>query len=221
MVHEPTRDTASSVQVPEAAVGRLSLYLRELQRLLDEGIETVSSTQLGRRLGFSDAQVRKDLAHFGHFGYPGIGYRCLELSEKVKTILGTNRSWVVVLVGVGNLGRALLRYRGFEQQSFRIAAALDIDPQMVGSRVEGIPVFGLELAAEVIKTHGIRLAIVCVPSPVAQSVVDQLVEAGIEGVLNFAPITISLPKHVRSESVDLAIQLEQLSFAVVNKEQSA
>src|ERR1700691_1248295 len=123
--------SAADVGVPKAVVNRLSLYLRELQHLLRDGRETTSSGQLGSLLGFSDAQVRKDLAYFGHFGYPGIGYRCEELIGAIRKILGTDRGWPVAMVGAGNLGRALLGYKGFGNQNFRIAAAFDIDPEKV------------------------------------------------------------------------------------------
>ena len=207
--------------VPKAVVSRLSLYLRELQHLQREGSETTSSTQLGRALGFTDAQVRKDLAYFGQFGYPGIGYRCGELILQIKRILGTDQPWPVALVGIGNLGRALLRYRGFEAQGFRIAAAFDIDPALVGKQVEAIDVFHLDRLAEIVAAWQIRLAIVAVPSANAQAVANQLVEAGIDGIMNFAPVTISLPENVKSVGIDLAIELEQLSFAVVNRQENA
>jgi redox-sensing transcriptional repressor len=203
--------------VPKAVVSRLSLYLRELQHLLRDGQETTSSTQLGRLLGFTDAQVRKDLAYFGQFGYPGIGYRCDELVAAIKRILGTNREWPIALVGLGNLGRALLGYRGFGEQGFRVVAGFDVDPHKIGSVIEGVPVFAIDQLSQVVRDKGIRLAIIAVPSPAAQAVADQVIQAGIEGVLNFAPVTISLPKEISSVGVDLAIELEQLSFAVVSK----
>lgn len=204
-------------QVPKAVVSRLSLYLRELQRLLRDGRETISSTQLGKLLGFTDAQVRKDLAYFGQFGYPGIGYRCHELIDAVKGILGTNQPWSLAIVGLGNLGRALMGYRGFQHQGFRIVAAFDIDPAKVGGSVEGVPVHHLDDCSRIAREHNIRLAIVAVPSPAAQKVADALVAAGINGILNFAPVTLNLPPQVRTIGVDLAIELEQLSFAVVNQ----
>ena len=135
--------------VPKAVVNRLSLYLRELQVLLRNGSATTSSTQLGKLLGVTDAQVRKDLAYFGQFGYPGIGYRCEELVDAIKGILGTSRSWPVALVGTGNLGRALLRYRGFGQQGFSIVAAFDAAPENVGSTIEGIPIHAIEEMSDV------------------------------------------------------------------------
>ncbi len=202
------------LQVPKAVVSRLSLYLRELQHLVRDGQETISSTQLGTHLGFTDAQVRKDLAYFGQFGYPGIGYRCQELILAIKGILGTNQSWGVALIGVGNLGSALAGYRGFSQQGFKLLAAFDVDAGKIGKLVEGVKVYHHDQLPEVIRDQNIRLAVLAVPASVAQSVADALVKAGIEGILNFAPVTLSLPKNVRVIGVDLAMELEQLSFAV-------
>lgn len=210
---------SSDSSVPKAVVSRLSLYLRELQHLQRDGHETTSSTQLGKLLGFTDAQVRKDLAYFGQFGYPGIGYRCDELVDAIKRILGTNRQWPIALVGLGNLGRALLGYRGFGEQGFRVVAAFDVDPHKIGSMIEGVPVHPISDLPAIVKDKGIRLAILAVPATAAQGVAEQVVQAGIEGVLNFAPVTISLPKEVRTVGVDLAIELEQLSFAVVSRAQ--
>lgn len=208
---------SGDLPVPKAVVSRLSLYLRELQHLVRDGQETTSSTQLGKLLGFTDAQVRKDLAYFGQFGYPGIGYRCSELIDAIKRILGTNQPWPLAIVGLGNLGRALLGYRGFQQQGFRIVAAFDTDPSKVGTLVDGIPVYHLDDVERVVKEHQIRLAIIAVPATAAQRVADVLVAANIEGILNFAPVMLNLPKHVRTVGVDLAIELEQLSFSVVNQ----
>ena len=211
-------EASSLGPVPKAVINRLSLYLRELQRLVRDGNETTSSTQLGNLLEFTDAQVRKDLAYFGQFGYPGIGYRCGELITRIKDILGTSQRWPIAMVGLGNLGRALLGYRGFTHQGFQIACAFDIDEDKVGKQFEGIPVYHLDRIVEVVPQLGIRLAIIAVPAPAAQKVADALVAGGIEGILNFAPVTIAVPKHINLEGVDLAIELEQLSFAVVNKQ---
>ena len=207
----------STGPVPKAVVSRLSLYLRELQHLVGDGQETTSSTQLGRKLGFSDAQVRKDLAYFGQFGYPGIGYRCEELIGAIKRILGTDQPWSVCIVGVGNLGRALLGYKGFERQGFHVTAAFDIDPSRVGRVIEGVMVYPMDRLGDVISAKGIRLGMIAVPATAAQPVADQLVAAGIEGLLNFAPVTLSLPGSVSAVGVDLAIELEQISFAVLNR----
>jgi redox-sensing transcriptional repressor len=203
--------------VPKAVVSRLSLYLRELQHLVRQGHATTSSSQLGRKLGFTDAQVRKDLAYFGHFGYPGIGYRCEELITAVRRILGTDQPWSAALVGTGNLGRALLGYKGFGQRGFRLVAAFDIDAEKVGATIEGVSVYHLDALPSFAREHRIRLGMIAVPSAAAQTVADQLVAAGVEGILNFAPVTITLPEHVSLVGVDLAIELEQLSFSVANR----
>jgi redox-sensing transcriptional repressor len=208
---------AAAGEIPTAVVSRLSLYLRELQHLLRDGHETVSSSQLGPLLGFSGAQVRKDLAYFGHFGYPGVGYRCAELVTAIRRILGTDRDWPVLIVGTGNLGRALLGYKGFGQQGFRIVAAFDIDAAKIGGRIEEVPVHHLDVLPSVAREHSIRLAILAVPAAAAQPVVERLRAAGIEGILNFSPVTLALPLGMRQVGVDLAIELEQLSFAVVNR----
>lgn len=204
-------------QVPKAVVGRLSLYLRELQRLLRDGRQTTRSSQLGQVLGFTDAQVRKDLAYFGHFGYPGIGYRCDELAAAIRRILGTDQQWSVAMVGAGNLGRALLGYKGFSQQGFRIVAAFDVDADKLAKPIEGVEVHHLDRLPEIARTHKIRLGIISVPAPAAQGVADKLVAAGVEGILNFAPVTLNLPEHVSLVGVDLAQELEQLSYFVQSR----
>lgn len=213
--NKPTDSTAGDV--PKAVVNRLSLYLRELQHLLRDGSRTTSSTQLGTLLGLTDAQVRKDLAYFGQFGHPGIGYHCEELVREIKQILGTNHPWPVALVGVGNLGRALLGHRGFSHQGFQVVAAFDVDPTKVGRKIIGIPVHQLDELPRVVKEKGIRLGIVAVPAASAQEAADRLVAAGVDGVLNFASVTLNLPKNVSTVGVDLAMELEQLAFAVANR----
>ncbi len=207
----------SEAAVPKAVVNRLSLYLRELQHLVHDGHQTTSSGHLGNLLGLTDAQVRKDLAYFGHFGYPGIGYRCEELITAIRHILGTDRTWPVAMVGVGNLGRALLGYRGFGQQNFRIVAAFDIDAEKIGPSIEDVPIYHIDRLGEIVRQYSIKLGMVVVPAAAAQSVADKLVTAGVEGVVNFAPVTITLPPTVSLVGVDLAMELERLSFAVLNR----
>jgi redox-sensing transcriptional repressor len=191
--------------------------LRELQHLVEEGTQTTSSSQLGERLGFSDAQVRKDLAHFGNFGHPGIGYRCDELISEIRRILGTDRRWSVALVGVGNLGRALLGYRGFESQGFSLAAAFDSDPAKVGTQVEGIEILSIDQLPQIVAVRRIELGLVAVPAPFAQAAADLLVAAGVGGIVNFAPVTLALPEGVSQVGVDLARELEQVAFAVASR----
>lgn len=203
--------------VPAAVVNRLSMYLRELHHLISEGKETTSSGQLGQRLGFTDAQVRKDLAHFGHFGHPGVGYRCDELVGAIRKILGTDREWRVALVGVGNLGRALLGYHGFHRQGFRLVAAFDTDSSIIGSEIDGVPIHQLSQLHEIITQEKVELGLVAVPASDAQDVADQLVAAGVGGILNFAPVTLKVPEGVSKVGVDLARELEQVTFAVASR----
>jgi redox-sensing transcriptional repressor len=206
----------SSLQgVSRAVVNRLSLYLRELQHLAREGRDTISSSQLGQRLGFTDSQVRKDLANFGQFGSPGVGYRCRELIEAIRRILGTHEPWSVALVGAGNLGRALLGYRGFARQGFRFVAAFDADKAKVGTRINGIAVHSLTSLPKIVREHKIRLGVIAVPAAAAQEVADAMVASGIEGILNFAPVAITLPEGVSQVGVDMAVVLEQLAFSVL------
>jgi redox-sensing transcriptional repressor len=201
----------------KAVISRLSLYLRELEHVLRGGDETTTSSRLARRLGITDAQVRRDLANFGQFGRPGVGYEVPRLIPAIRTILGTDQSWNVALVGMGNLGRALLGYRGFPQQGFHIAAAFDIDARKVGSKVLGVTVYSLEELPEIVRLNTIRLGMIAVPAEAAQAVADRLAAAGIEGILNFAPVTLKLPPNVSRVGVDLAIELEQLAFSVLQQ----
>ena len=200
--------------IPNPAVKRLSLYLRQLEAFKRRDRRTISSKQLGESLGLTDAQVRKDLAYFGQFGHPGIGYRVEDLIAQVKRILGTDKVWNVLLVGAGNLGRALLSYHGFDSKGFRMAAVFDNDPGKVGRRLGPFTVQPLEELEAAVEKHGIRLAILAVPADNAQDVADRIVAAGVRGLLNFAPLSLSVPGDVALNSVDLAVQLEQLSFQV-------
>jgi redox-sensing transcriptional repressor len=204
----------SEARLSRASVQRFSLYLRHLQRFAREGVQTVSSGQLGDALGITDAQVRKDLAYLGNLGQPGIGYPAQELADALRHRLGIDRSWAVVVVGVGNLARALLRYRGFEQQGFRFVALFDADPTKVGQTVDGLEIFAPENMAAVVATTGAELGVVAVPAEAAQSVADALIKSGIRGILNFAPTVLKVPPTVSLVAVDLAVQLEQLAFLV-------
>jgi redox-sensing transcriptional repressor len=198
--------------IPTPAVYRLSFYLRQLESYQRGDRHTVSSKQLGDALGYTDAQVRKDLAYFGQFGHPGIGYRVEELIAQLRKILGTDKVWNVLLVGAGNLGRALIAYRGFLRKGFRLAAIFDADERKTGQQFGDLTVQSMDRLASVAAEQNIKLAIVSVPAEAAQSVCDKLVAAGIRGIMNFAPVSISTPPDVSVQGVDLAVQLEQLSF---------
>lgn len=199
---------------PKAVVGRVSLYLRQLEAFRRQGVATVSSHQLGSALTIHDAQVRKDLAFFGQFGHPGVGYRVVELADALRRILGIDREWPLALVGLGNLGRALLKYRGFRDRGFQIVALFDNDPQKVGRTLEEMIVRPVDSLAGLVREQGLNLAVLSVPAEVAQSVADQLVASGIVGIFNFAPIPLAVPSHVRVVAVDLSIQLEHLAYQI-------
>ncbi len=214
---EPTRSSANGPSEPRlsrASVHRFSLYLRHLQRFVREGVQTVSSGQLGDALGITDAQVRKDLAYLGNLGQPGIGYPAQELIDALRHRLGIDRTWATVVVGIGNLARALLRHRGFEQQGFQFVALFDADDAKVGQAVDGLQIHSMNEMAKVVARLGALLGVVTVPAEAAQSVADALVAAGIRGILNFAPMVLRLPPDVSLVAVDLAVQLEQLAFLV-------
>ena len=200
--------------IPDPAVRRLSLYLRQLEGFKRKDRRTISSKQLGESLRLTDAQVRKDLAYFGQFGHPGIGYRVDDLIAQVKRILGTDKTWNVILIGAGNLGRALMAYRGFEAKGFKLVSVLDNDPTKVGKKYGSIVIQPLESLEETIGALMVRLAILTVPADVAQEVADRVIEAGVRGILNFAPVSLTVPETVALNAVDLAVQLEQLSFQV-------
>lgn len=204
----------SEPRLSRATVARLSLYLRRLDNLLREGAAKVSSSQLGEALGVTDAQVRKDLASMGHLGHPGIGYPTTELMNAIRRTLGIDRDWRVIAVGIGNLARALLRYRGFQQQGFRIVALVDSDPGKIGQCIDGLTVYPPGQLAGIISATGAELGLLTVPAEAAQTVADALAAAGIRGILNFAPTVLRLPAGVSLISVDLTVQLEQLAFLV-------
>ena len=202
---------SSGRAVPKAAVFRLSLYLRQLEVLSRSGRETVSSRELGHALNLTAAQVRKDLAYFGQFGYRGVGYKVDELGEQLRRILGTDHKWNVVVLGAGNLGRALSGYRGFRKQGFNIVGVFDSDVAKVGRRAGDLVIQSMATLPEVVRRLDVKIALVCVPSESAQRVAEQATRAGVRGVFNFAPVTLDLPEGVALVSEDLAIRLEQLS----------
>ena len=214
----PPADSPATPAVPHPAVRRLSLYLRQLDAFAADDRPTVSSRDLGTALGLGDAQVRKDLAAFGSFGQPGVGYRTADLAARLRAILGTDRTWRVVLVGAGNIGRALLAYRRFADKGFELAAVVDVDPRLAGRKVGGVAVRPAAELAAVVAEHDARLAVLAVPANAAQAAADALVAAGVAGILNFAPIRLDVPPGVSVRDIDLAAQLEQLAFQVGSAE---
>jgi redox-sensing transcriptional repressor len=200
--------------IPRKTVYRLSTYLRCLARLREKKIQTVSSEALAKVAGVKPTQLRKDLAYFGTFGTRGLGYDVNELSRSIADELGTSRLQPVVLVGVGNLGLALLQYRGFEQEGFEILAAFDAEPQRRRDPGCKQPVHAMGQLPAFVRTHGVRMAILTVPASSAQEVANLLVESGVTGILNFAPIVLHVPEEVMVSNVNLAIELENLSYFI-------
>lgn len=198
--------------VPAPVVHRLSLYLRELEGLAGRGVDKISSRQIARDLHVTAAQVRKDLAYFGQFGRPGVGYRVQPLCEELRRILGTDHTWNVIVVGAGDLGRALLRYRGFRRKGFHLVAAFDVAGSKVGRKVGSVSVHHIDEMPRIVREDDVKLAVVAVPADAAQKVTDRLCRAGVRGILNFAPATLETPDGVAVGPVDLAAHLEQLSF---------
>lgn len=204
-------------KVSESTVGRLSLYLRLLNELSLEGVQTLSSEELARRCGTSAAQVRKDLSFFGTFGKRGMGYGVPELIAALRSIMGLERRWKVALVGAGKIGVALLGYQDFRNQGFDIAAVFDADPRKVGQRFGP----GMKVRADgelegALQTEGIDITIVAVPADAAQSVVDRVIRSGIRAILNFAPTKLTVPEGVALKNVNMAVELEGLSYALAN-----
>lgn len=202
-------------RVPEATVERLSVYLRSIKKLKHERI--LPSQELADLVGTSDGQVRKDLAYFGEFGIPGQGYRVGTLKEEISRILGVDRVWCIALVGMGNLGAALLAYPGFRRQGFEIKAAFDNDLSKIGKIWQGVKIEDVEKIPEVLAEEEIKMAIIATPAPAAQVVANKLIEGGVKGILNFAPVRIVVPNGVKLKNVDLSIGLEALSYFLGDK----
>lgn len=200
--------------LPTVAVGRLSLYLRELQRLAEAGVTSANSQALARLIDVSPAIVRKDLAAIAAVGRRGVGYDIAALIDRIGAMLGTQTHWNVILVGVGSLGTALLRYRGFQRQGFRIVGAFDLDPRLVGTSIGGTLIHPIAEIGRIAKTLQPHLAVLAVPVEAAASVAADLVAAGISGILNFAPTSLKLPRSVGVVNVDLASEMQRLAFAV-------
>lgn len=204
----------SRPEIPRKTIYRLSTYLRCLARLKEKSLRTVSSEALAKVAGVKSTQLRKDLAYFGTFGTRGLGYDVAELSRRIADELGTSRLQPVILVGVGNLGLALLSYRGFEKEGFEIVAAFDIEPDRPRDKKVSVPIFGLEDLDGFIRKQGVRMAILTVPAAAAQEATNQLVASGVMGILNFSPIVLSVPEDVMVNNVNLAIELENLSYFI-------
>jgi redox-sensing transcriptional repressor len=205
-------------RIADSTVRRLSAYLRFLEDFEGRGLTTISSDELARRGGTTSAQVRKDLSFFGSFGKRGLGYSVPELAGRLREILGLGREWKVIIIGAGKIGAALVQYRGFKQRGFHILAAYDSNLEKVGTSLEGIPVRDIAQLEKDVVREVPDIAVVTVPSENAQSVVDRVVRAGIKAILNFAPTQLQVPPDVTVKTVNMAMELEGLSFALANRD---
>ena len=205
-------------RIADSTVRRLSAYLRLLESSEARGLATISSEELASRGGTTSAQVRKDLSFFGSFGKRGLGYSVPELAGRLREILGLEREWRVIIIGAGKIGAALTQYRGFRQRGFNILAAYDNNPEKIGKKLEGIPVRDIAQLERDIQRDSPDIVVLTVPSEEAQQVVDRVVKVGVKAILNFAPTQLQAPADVTVKTVNMAMELEGLSFALTNRD---
>lgn len=201
-------DSMNAEKIPDIIIGRLPVYLRALQRLSAKGIQTTSSQELGEIVRISAAQIRKDISQFGEFGKQGTGYSIPFLTERLKDILKVNRVWDVVVVGMGDMGHAIARYNGFANRGFIISMLFDNDPKKIGQKVGNFEILDMSVMEEKIKQNKIKIAMLTVPATAAQEVADQLIKAGVRAILNYAPLSLSVPPGVKVQHIDPAIHLQ-------------
>ncbi|MCC7209702.1 MAG: redox-sensing transcriptional repressor Rex [Anaerolineae bacterium] len=203
---------ASPPGIPDIVIGRLPIYLRALTQMLQQGHTITSSHELGQRLGISSAQIRKDLSHFGEFGKQGTGYQVDHLLNQLKGILQVDREWPMVVVGAGDLGRALAHYRGFVARGFRVVGVFDTDPAKVGTVQGENTVRDIDGLEDFIRQNGVRIAMLAVPAEAAQAVADRLIVAGVRAILNYAPITLATPANVHVQYIDPVMHLQRMTY---------
>ncbi|MEI7884289.1 MAG: redox-sensing transcriptional repressor Rex [Clostridia bacterium] len=206
-----------SYKIPEATIGRLSLYSRYLKKLIEEGVTTVSSLRIAEGVGVTSAQVRKDFAYFGEFGTRGVGYDVQSLLNDILNILGLNKIWNVVLVGAGNLGKALSMYNPFKERGFQLVAIFDNDESKISTRINGVKVYPINRMNEIVEHFNAEIGILTVPAVSAQETCNALMESGIKAILNFSPTMLVVNRDVELRNVDLSVQLEVLTFNTILK----
>lgn len=199
-------------KIPDIIIGRLPVYLRALQHMADMGLKTTSSQELGERVGISAAQIRKDISQFGEFGKQGTGYSIEYLIDKLREILKVDRFWDMVVVGAGDMGHALANYQGFTERGFNVVAIFDNDKAKVGQSISKFQVEDTEVMIERIQALGVKIAMLTVPASAAQAVTDQLVEAGIRAILNYAPISLNVPGNVKVQHIDPSTHLQRMTY---------
>lgn len=198
--------------IPDIVVGRLPIYLRELQRMLEENRRVTSSQELGERLGISAAQIRKDLSQFGEFGKQGTGYSIEFLADQISQILKVDRVWDIAVIGAGDIGSAVARYQGFSNRGLRVAMIFDNDPVKVGSQVGSFTVKDIKSIEESVRQADIKVAMIATPGQSAQEVADQLVSSGVKAILNYAPINLNVPEKVWVQYIDPVIHLQRMTY---------
>ena len=199
-------------KVPDIIVSRLPVYLRALQRMADSGAGTTSSQELGENVGISAAQIRKDLSQFGGFGKQGTGYDIPFLIGRLRQILNVERGWDVVVVGMGELGRAIVRYQGFANRGFHVQMCFDNEQAKIGQKIGELTVRDIKDIVKDTREAGIKIAMLCVPAAAAQQVTNQLLEAGVQGILNYAPVSLVVPAKVKVQYIDPAIGLQRITY---------
>lgn len=199
-------------QIPRIIIGRLPLYLRALTRLKKDGLSYASSRELGKLLDISAAQIRKDLSHFGELGKRGKGYEIDYLISKLNQILNTDTLWEMIVIGAGDLGSGLARYKGFRERGFQVSAIFDINPEVVGRKIGNLVVKNIREMCDYVAEHSIQIAVLAIPAEDAQDVIDDLVQVGITAILNYAPIYIKTPEGVQIEHIDPSVHLQKLSY---------
>lgn len=200
-------------KIPAATITRLSLYSRALEQMRQEQIDIVASDKLAQKCGVNPAQVRKDLAYFGEFGVRGVGYFVKELLFEIKKILGLHRKWRLALMGIGNLGLALVSHENFAKQGYEFVAVFDVDPKKVGRRLpNGLEIYSLDEIQRVVKEKGVEIGVIATPADQAQATAHRLMEAGVKAILNFAPIQIKVPEGHIAENVDFTVKLDNLAY---------
>lgn len=204
--------------IPDIVIGRLPVYLRALTHMAQNGITNTSSQELGRRLGISSAQIRKDLSHFGEFGKQGTGYNVAYLVDQLRQILNLHHEWRVAIVGAGFLGHALAHYQGFSQRGFRMSWIFDADVEIVGEEMNGLVVQHIDELETVVRRENIQMAILAVPAAAAQDVADRLVQAGVKAILNYAPINLAVPPTVQVQYSDPVVQMQHMAFYLQQEE---
>ena len=202
------------LKIPEATVSRLSVYSRYLTEVEKQDIVSISSGEIAEGVGGTPAQVRKDLAYFGEFGTRGVGYNVKQLNQEIMNILGLTKRWNVILIGAGNLGSALSQYRGFRERGFQIIGVFDNDLNKVGLKLNGLPIYAINQMADFIEKNDVSIGIIAVPAEYAQDIADLLVETDIKGILNFAPVVLTIPEEVEIRNVDLTVNLEVLTYNI-------